>query len=187
MTVEIPDVDGSPATPAEQFAALLQDPLHGLADGGVALPFALSAFENAQFSALLCDDRIDKIEVKLIGDYLGDKEAEVMLTRQGLAGVRRCDGADLPQWSAYVPYGFERAQLVIQAGVNDWGTAGPNAGYAAWPVHGEQWTLTIPPPELAPANLDLDLAHISDVVLRLHHRAGTVAPAGQGTFTPSCG
>ena len=46
---------------------------------------------------------------------------------------------------------------------------------------------TIPPPELAPANLDLDLAHISDVILRLHHRAGTVAPAGQGTFTPSCG
>ncbi len=187
ITKDIPDVDGSPATPAEQFAALLQDPLHAQADGGVALPFALSAFENMQFSALLCDDRIDKIEVKLVGDYLGDKEAEVMLTRQGLAGVRRCDGADLPQWSAYVPYGFERAQLVIQAGVGDWGTAGPNAGFAAWPVHGEQWTLTIPPSDLAPANLDLDLAHISDVVLRLHHRAGTVAPAGLGTFTPSCG
>jgi hypothetical protein len=54
-------------------------------------------------------------------------------------------------------------------------------------VHGEQWTLTIPPPEQAPANLDLDLRHISDVVLRLHHRAGTIAPGGQGTFTPSCG
>ena len=187
MTTDVPDVDGSPATPAEQFAALLQDPLHGQANGGVALPFALSAFKNAQFSTLLCDDRIDKIEVKLVGDFLGDKEAEVMLTRQGLAGVRRCDGADLPQWSAYVPYGFEREQVVIQAGVGDWGTAGPNAGYAAWPVHGEQWTLTIPSPEQAPANLDLDLARISDVVLRLHHRAGTIAPAGQGTFTPSCG
>jgi hypothetical protein len=70
--------------------------------------------------------------------------------------VRRCDGADLPQWSAYVPYSFDRAQLVVQAGVGDWGTAGPNAGFAAWPVHGEQWTLTIPPPEQAPANLDLD-------------------------------
>ncbi len=110
-----------------------------------------------------------------------------MLTRQGLAGVRRCDTADLPQWSTYVPYGFDREQVVIQAGVGDWGTAGPNGGYAAWPVHGEQWTLTIPPPTLAPANLDLDLAHIADVVLRLHHRAGTIAPAGQGSFTPSCG
>jgi len=187
ITADIADVDGSPATPAEQFAALLQDPLHGQADGSVALPFALSAFKNAQFSTWLCDDRIDKIEVKLVGDYLGDREAEVLLTRQGLAGVRRCDGADLPQWSAYVPYSFTRDQLVIQAGVNDWGTAGPNAGYAAWPVHGEQWTLTIPPPSQAPANLDLDLRHVADVVLRLHHRAGTVAPAGQGTFTPSCG
>ncbi len=187
ITADIPDVDGSPATPAEQFAALLQDPLHAQADGGVGLPFTLPAFEGKQFSALLCDDRIDTIEVKLVGDYLGDKEAEVMLTRQGLAGVRRCDGAELPQWSTYVPYSFDREQIVIQAGVGDWGTAGPNGGYAAWPVHGEQWTLTIPPPELAPANLDLDLAHISDVVLRLHHRAGTIGPAGQGTFTPSCG
>jgi hypothetical protein len=60
MTTDIPDVDGSPATPAEQFAALLQDPLHGQADGGVALPFALSAFEHALFSSWLCDDRIDR-------------------------------------------------------------------------------------------------------------------------------
>jgi hypothetical protein len=186
FTKDLPDVDGSPATPAEQFAALLQDPLHRQADGGVSLPFALSAFEHALFSSWLCGDRIDQIEVKLVGDYLGDKEAEVLLTRQGLAGVRRCDGVDLPPWSAYVPYEFEREQVVIQAGVNDWGTGGPNSGYAAWPVHGEQWTLTIPPPEQAPANLDLDLRHISDVVLRLHHRAGTLAPGGQGTFTPSC-
>jgi hypothetical protein len=92
------------------------------------------------------------------------------------------------------PYSFDRQQVVIQAGVQDWGTAGPNAGFAAWPVHGEQWTLTIPscgsfrtPAEQSPANLDLDLTHVSDVVLRLHHRAGTIAPAGQGTFTPSCG
>jgi hypothetical protein len=187
ITDDVPDVDGSPATPAEQFAALLQDPLHALPDGSVALPFTLSAFKNAQFSSALCDDRIDKIEVKLVGDFLGDKEAEVILTRQGLAGVRRCDAADLPHWSAYVPYSFDRAQLVVQAGVNDWGTAGPNAGFAAWPVHGEQWTLTIPSPEQAPANLDLDLAHVSDVVLRLHHRAGTIAPDGQGSFTPDCG
>jgi hypothetical protein len=150
MTADVPDVDGSPATPAEQFAALLQDPLHRQADGGVALPFALSAFEHALFSSWLCSDRIDQIEVKLVGDYLGDKEAEVLLTRQGLAGVRRCDGADLPQWSAYVSYEFEREQISIQAGVNDWGTGGPNAGYAAWPVHGEQWTLTIPPPARRP-------------------------------------
>ena len=187
MTTDVPDVDGSPATPAEQFAALVQDPLHCQVDGGVTLPFALSAFEHALFSSWLCSDRIDQIEVKLVGDYLGDKEAEVLLTRQGLAGVRRCDGADLPQWSAYVSYEFEREQISIQAGVNDWGTGGPNAGYAAWPVHGEQWTLTIPPPGQAPANSDLDLRHVSDVVLRIRHRAGTLAPDGLGTFTPSCG
>jgi hypothetical protein len=82
---------------------------------------------------------------------------------------------------------FDRQHVVIQAGVGDWGTAGPNGGYAAWPVHGEQGTLTIPPPDQSPANLDLDLTHIADLVLRLHHRAGTITPVGQCTFTPSCG
>ena len=187
ITADVPDVDGSAATPGEQFAALLRDPLHRQPDGAVALPFSLSAFEHALFSSALCDDRIEEIEVKLVGDYLGDREAEVWLTRQGLAGVRRCDGADLPDWSAYVPYSFEHEQIVIQAGAGDFGTAGPNSGYAAWPVHGEQWTLTIPPPDAAPANLDIDLRHVSDVVLRLHHRAGSIAPEGQGVFTPSCG
>ena len=187
ITHDVPDVGGSAVTPGEQFAALLRDPLHRQPDGAVALPFALSAFERPLFSSALCDDRLEEIEVKLVGDHLGDREAEVWLTRQGLAGVRRCDGADLPDWSAYVPYSFEREQVVIQAGAGDFGTAGPNSGYAAWPVHGEQWTLTIPPPGQAPANLDLDLRHVADVVLRLHHRAGSIAPAGQGLFTPSCG
>lgn len=187
INTDVIDVDGSAVTPGEQFAALLRDPLHRQTDGAVALPFALSAFEHALFSSALCDDRIEEIEVKLVGDYLGDREAEVWLTRQGLAGVRRCDGADLPSWSAYVPYSFEREQLVIQAGVGDFGTAGANAGYAAWPIHGEQWTLTIPPADKAPANQDLDLRHVADVVLRLHHRASSIAPEGQGVFTPSCG
>ena len=51
----------------------------------------------------------------------------------------------------------------------------------------EVWPGGVPVAEQAPANLDLDLAQVSDVVLRLHHRAGTIEPAGQGTFTPSCG
>ncbi|WAS91839.1 hypothetical protein [Nannocystis punicea] len=68
MTSDIPDVDGSPATPAEQFAALLADPLHRAPDGSVHLPFTLSAFEHALFSASLCDDRLEQVEVKLIGD-----------------------------------------------------------------------------------------------------------------------
>ncbi len=48
-------------------------------------------------------------------------------------------------------------------------------------------TPTIPPPEQAPSELDPDLAQDADVGPRLHHRAGTIEPAGQGTFTPSCG
>jgi hypothetical protein len=187
ITGPIPDIDGSDASPAEQFVALLQDPAHRQPDGTIALPFMLSGTEDSLFSALLCDDRIERIETKLVGDYLGDREAEIMITREGLTGVRRCDAADLPLWAGYVPYSFERDQVVIQAGVGDWGTAGPNAGFAGWPVHGEQWTLTIPAPELSPANADIDPARIADVVLRLHHRARTLGPAGQGVFSPSCG
>ena len=62
-----------------------------------------------------------------------------------------------------------------------------NSGYAAWPVHGEQWSVAIPPGDLAPANADLDPLSISDIIVRIRHRAGTVGPTGSGLFTPSCG
>ena len=186
IAADLPDVDGTPATPAEQFQALLQDPAHRQADGTIALPFTLSATPgHTLFSTWLCDDRLDQIEVKLIGDYLGDREAEVLLTRQGLTTVRRCDAANLAPSVAHAEYSFDREQVVLQAGVGEWGP--PNAGFAAWPVHGEQWTLTIPPASQSPANADLDAHDIADVVLRLHHRASTLAPEGQGLFTPSCG
>ena len=186
ITTDLPDVDGTPATPAEQFQALLRDPAHRLTDGTIALPFTLSATPgHSLFSTWLCDDRLDQIEVKLIGDYLGDREAEVLLARQGLATVRRCDAANLAPSVAHAEYSFDREQVVLQAGVGEWGP--PNAGFAAWPVHGEQWTLTIPPASQSPANADLDADDIADVVLRLHHRASTLAPEGQGLFTPSCG
>ena len=186
IAADLPDVDGTPATPAEQFQALLHDPAHRQLDGTIALPFTLSATPgHTLFSTWLCDDRLDQIEVKLIGDYLGDREAEVLLTRQGLATVRRCDAVNLAPSVAHAEYSFDREQVVLQAGVGEWGP--PNAGFAAWPVHGEQWTLTIPPASQSPANADLDADDIADVVLRLHHRASTLAPEGQGLFTPSCG
>ena len=109
----------------------------------------------------------------------------MLLTRQGLATVRRCDAQSLAPSVAYAEYSFDREQVVLQAGVGEWGPA--NAGFAAWPVHGEQWTLTIPPASQSPANADLAPDDIADVVLRLHHRASTLAPEGQGLFTPSCG
>lgn len=186
ITKDLPDVDGTPATPAEQFQALLRDPAHRRPDGTIALPFTLSATPgDTLFSTWLCDDRLDRIEVKLIGDYLGDREAEVLLTRQGLTTVRRCDAANLSPSTAHAEYSFDREQVVLQAGVGEWGP--PNAGFAAWPVHGEQWTLTIPPASQSPANADLNPHDLADVVLRLHHRARTLAPEGQGLFTPSCG
>src|SRR5690606_355298 len=96
ITGDLPDVDGTPAAPAEQFQALLRDPAHRRIDGTIALPFTLSATPgHTLFSTWLCDDRLDQIEVKLIGDYLGDREAEVLLTRQGLTTVRRCDATNL--------------------------------------------------------------------------------------------
>ena len=186
ITADLPDVDGTPATPAEQFQALLQDPAHRQADGTIALPFTLSATPgHTLLSTWLCDDRLDLIEVKLIGDFLGDREAEVLLSRQGLTTVRRCDAANLPPSVAHAEYSFDREQIALQAGTAEWGP--PHAGFAAWPVHGEQWTLTIPPASQSPANADLNPHDIADVVLRLHHRASTLAPEGQGLFTPSCG
>lgn len=180
-------VTGDLVSPAAQFQAVLTDPEYVTPDGVIALPFTVSPNEDWLFSRLLCDDRIESIDVKIVGDFLGDGELDVLVRRQGHGGVRRCDSGDMPLWSSVEDYDFELDQVLIQAGVNAWSYAGANSGFAAWPVHGEQWTVAIPPGDLAPANADVDPLSISDIIVRVRHRANTVGPAGSGVFTPSCG
>lgn len=175
-------------SPGIQFAAMLNDPDHILNDGSRELSVALPLLgETAQVSELLCDDRIRSIEIKLVGDFLGDEAGIVMLTRDGTSELRRCDAEDLAKPDQIETYSLDRRRVAIQAGVNDWGTANPNGGLAGWPLAGQEWIITVPPGDIAPENADIDLTQVHDIVLRVTHRAGTVATNGSVNFTATCG
>lgn len=174
-------------SPGAQFAAMLDEPDHILDDGSREISLALPLLgDTAQVSELLCDDRIRSIEVKLVGDFLGDEAGIVMLTRDGSSELRRCDAEDLAKPDQIETYSLDRRRVAIQAGVNDWGTANPNGGLAGWPLAGQEWIITVPPGEIAPENADIDLTQVHDIVLRVTHRAGTVATNGSVNFTASC-
>lgn len=179
-------VTGDVVTKAEQFAAALADPALQLDDGTIGIRFALTLDRDGPLGRLTCDARIEAMEVRMVGDYLGDGHAEVLVENAGRSSARRCDAADLPRPESVNDYDLGTRRVVIQAGVNDWGDATPNRGFAGWPVAGEQWVVTVPTGADAPANEDLDPTELSDIVLRITHQAGTVDAAGQHDLHTGC-
>jgi hypothetical protein len=63
------------------------------------------------------------------------------------------------------------AVAVIQAGVNTFGTAPANTSLFGQPVARANWVLSIPGGADAPANADVDVTNIDDVVLQFDHKA----------------
>jgi len=183
----IDPVTNEEITEAEQFVAVLTDPDNVLPDGTIELRFALPLVGDTPFGAYHCNDRIESQQVKVIGDYLGDNHLEVLVGSEGASSMRRCDAEDLALAEAITTYNLGRRRVVIQAGVNDWGTPGPNGGLAGWPVSGDQWVVSIPSAALAPANADLDPLEVADVIVRFAHRVGTVSSQGETDFSPVCG
>lgn len=182
------DVTGEMIPPDERFKAVLRDAVNRRRDGTVELTMEFSLLDDTLFSTLLCDDRIESIQAQVIGDFLGDGEIDVLITREGTSTLRRCDAAGLSVSDSLSRYVLsdEARSVLVTAGANDYGDANPNAGFAAWPVAGEIWKVAIPPPSQSPANADLDVGNISDIVLRINHRANTVGQSGAETFAPSC-
>jgi hypothetical protein len=139
--------------------------------GGVGLSFATTLDpDNGLWSTDVCSDRIASVEAQLVGDFLGDDEAQVNLALAGTSLLRACDSDAVEPWLL----GGEQsssAVAVLQAGVNAFGKGAPNTALFGQSVARATWTLTIPGGASAPANADLDLTHVDDIVLRITHRA----------------
>jgi hypothetical protein len=138
---------------------------------------------NQLWSQNVCDDRITHVEAQMVGDFLGDNEAEVYLDLQGGGVLRRCDTElsgdfGLMSWATM-------GHAVIQAGVNSFGTASPNASLYGLSVASAKWKLVIPGGAVAPSNADLDLSKIEDIVLRVHHAARPI-PANPRPISFDC-
>lgn len=141
-------------------------------DGALTITFSTNLMpNNGLWSTDVCGDRITRVRAQLVGDGLGDNEAQVNVSLAGAAVMRECDSERVQTWSMGEGSGASAGSAVIQAGVNSYGTAEPNASLYGQSVARASWQITIPPGSVAPSNADVDLSQLDDVVLEIEHAA----------------
>jgi len=165
-------VTGQVLSEGEQFRQLLLQNQNLDAKGGVGITFPTNLQPGNQlWSSDVCADRITSVQAQLVGDFLGDNEAQVNLSLAGAAVLRDCAADDIRVWSFGNQAGDSDALAVVQAGVNTYGTAPENSSLYGQSVARASWRLVIPGVGSAPANADVDLNHVDDVTLQIRHEA----------------
>ncbi|MFZ5896838.1 MAG: hypothetical protein ACOY0T_37625 [Myxococcota bacterium] len=120
---------------------------------------------NRLWSADLCSDKVTTIQGQIVGDFQGDNEAELIIKLVGGALLRDCGSDQIKT------YNLDETKATIQAGVNTFGDAPSNGALFGEAVARTTWKVIIAPGSIAPANADLDINHIDDIVLRVGHKA----------------
>ena len=165
-------VTGQELSEAEQFRQLLLKNENFDGRGGVGVFFATDLLPGNQlWSADVCADRLSAVQAQLVGDFLGDNQAQVNILVSGGSVMRSCDSEALTTWSLGGTSGNDQAVAVVQAGVNTFGEAPPNTSLFGQSVARASWRLVIPGAADAPSNSDVDLTHVDDIVLRFSHKA----------------
>ncbi len=173
----VDEVTGQSMTEGEQFRALVLRSRNFDEDDGLSLSFATALAEgNGLWSTDVCRDRIESVQAELIGDFLGDNDAQVNLALDGTGFLRACAGDAMQPWS-FGSGDAATSVAVIQAGVNGPGLSAPNTSLFGQPVARARWRLTIPSARRAPSNRDVDLTHLDDIVLVVRHTALPQRPA----------
>jgi hypothetical protein len=166
------DVTGEELSPGQQFRLYTQNNQAYSADGALTITFSTNLQPgNGLWSTDVCGDRVAAVRAQLVGDNLGDSEAQVNVSLTGAAFVRSCDSESVQTWSMAEGTSAGTSVAVLQAGVNSFGSAEPNHSLFGQSVARSTWQLTIPPGTLAPSNLDLDLSELEDIVLEVEHEA----------------
>ena len=172
---------GEELSPGEQFRRLVLTPANLDASGSLRLRFSTNLQEgNGLWSTDVCNDRISSVQAQVVGDFLGDGEAELRVDLSGGAVLRACDTGELRTWSLST----DRA-AVLAAGVNSWGEARPNTALFGQAVARADWELVLHTGRVAAANADLDLSAVEDITLRVVHRA-LARPTRPPTLDTSC-
>jgi hypothetical protein len=180
-------VTGEDVSPQERFRRVLLSPANLDVRGGASIPFSTSIVEgNGVFSSLLCNDRITAIEVMLVGDFLGDNQARVQIAQSGASLIRGCDARPWDGLERLVEYNITPHTFSVQAGVNSYGIGVPHEGARGRSVAFASWRLRVPGGNEEPPNLDLDLTHLDDVVLRITHKGISLNELGTQTYQPVC-
>ncbi len=179
---------GETLSEGEQFRRLLLKNQNLDGAGGVGITFSTNLQPgNGLWSTDVCGDRIATVQAQLVGDFLGDNQAQVNLSLTGAGFLRTCDAADTVEtWSFGKPNTVgATAFAVLQAGVNSYGDASPNFSLFGQSVARASWQLVIPGASAAPTNADLNLLKLEDVVLKLGHKA-TARKGGAFPLDLSC-
>jgi hypothetical protein len=165
------EVTGRVLSEGEQFRALVLRGGRTDAEGTLHVEFATSLAEgNELWSADICRDRIESVQAELVGDFLGDDDAQVNLTVDGTGFLAECAGDAVSAWD-FGGGAAGRGVAVIQAGVNGAGRAPPNGSLHGQPVARATWRIELPSGRRAPANADVDPTHLEDIVLVVRHAA----------------
>jgi hypothetical protein len=167
------EVTGQVLSEGEQFRYLLLKNENLDGKGGVGITFATDLQPGNQlWSTDVCNDRLTSVQAQIVGDFLGDNRAQVNISQTGASVMRACDSDMVRSWS--LTSGSATAApafAVLQAGVNTFGDAPPNTSLFGQSVARASWIVVIPGGREAPANADLDLTKIDDVVLKFSHKA----------------
>ena len=169
------EVTGEVTTPEELFRRVLLNPKYITQSGRVEYPFVMSiAGGSKEFSTLVCNDRIKKIRMMLVGSFLGDNEATIMLRQEGGSHLRDCSADPSGGSDIINTYHLDSRNALVQAGVNSFGLSSPNYELTGRGVASDRWVLVIPTGEEAPNNRDVDFLNIDDVVIEITHTARTL-------------
>jgi len=161
------EVTGETLDEGQLFRAILLQNQNLDGRGGVGIEFSTNLEPgNGLWSSSVCNDKVVSVRAKLIGDFLGDDEAELQLTVAGGGVLRSCGDGQLVNWAI-----DSADRAIVQAGVNSFGDAAANTTLYGQAVARPNWRLFIPGADEAPTNGDLDLERIDDIVLEVTHRA----------------
>jgi hypothetical protein len=175
------EVTGATLSEGEQFRAYVLNSQALDANGSLRIQFSTNLMPgNGIWSTTNCDDKISEVQAQLVGDFLGDNEAEISLGLSGNAILRACDSTELRSWNLDTD-----RTAVIQAGVNTFGDV-TNTTLFGQSVARATWTLGISGGNQVPANADVDVTKLDDIVLKIKHRALPIQPGSSWSLDDSC-
>jgi hypothetical protein len=160
------DVTGEELSPGQQFRMLVLRNENLTQESSVRIKFSTNLNPgNGLWSTDVCNDRVKSVQAQLVGDFLGDNQAEIHVTASGAAVQRACDADEVRVWS------IQTKDAVVQAGVNTFGDAKPNTSFFGQAVARATWEIVINNGKVAAANQDVDFTKLDDVVLKITHQA----------------
>ncbi len=175
------EVTGATLSEGEQFRAYVLNNQALDSNGSLQIQFSTNLMPgNGLWSTETCIDKISEVQAQLVGDFLGDNEAEITLALSGNAVLRACDTNELRSWNLDTD-----RSAVIQAGVNTFGDV-TNTSLFGQSVARATWTLSIPGGNIAPSNLDVDVTKLDDIVLKIKHKAIPLQSSSSWSLDDSC-